>query len=159
MNFSVVYKPDQASFISANIALMRSKLAFRIVAVVVLIMTIASVVSFFVFTKEHNKNISPIFLLVYVAIVGAVMYIRLRKRYTQYPALSQEKKYTFSDKGIQVKGASFEVNTDWSRISKVFLTKKFLFLFIDKTDALYIGKEVFTPSQLVTIEAKANRKA
>ncbi len=83
------------------------------------------------------------FLLSFPLIFMPVLqYLLIMKSYKTNPSLQQQQFYEISENGIRNYGEGFNVEMGWSTVPEVLLSKDFLLMFISRSCAYYIPREL-----------------
>lgn len=91
-------------------------------------------------------------LILFLAFIALVVFVRLKQAYKTTPSAGEESQWKIDNNGIEIKKSTLSITLGWDNIRKVETNKKWVLIYLNKIQCLYIPKEKITEHDLLEIK-------
>jgi hypothetical protein len=150
---TVKVKLTKEEYGSANLAVLFSKVFFKLIPVVYLVVTLTNIAV----SPNPARSILPLLIPFVIFISLAYLFFRLslNRAYKSSPRISETVEYQFGHSGIVITGESFMSSFNWEKMHKVTKTKKWLLLWHSNYSANVIPLNRLTNGMLEELKSIA----
>lgn len=137
---------SEKDFINVNMTMLYRKTVFKVMLVTgILFLVVNIVLSIWANSFDGSTIILP---LIICGVLPLSTWFQSRKMFRESKRMGETVSYDFDGDNLFIKGESYEARVEWSNIVKVAVTKEWVLIFINKTQAYPIHRRDFWDGEL-----------